>query len=142
MTGFRRGATGSLGWADPFTADFRIARVFVGIRGKGQSHVYWSPGHFAREYAPMVTNPWGQFMSRRLLCVPRRPRSPRLFLSATRLLQLEHPCRRNHGIMKIRVDDLLGPEIAGLLEEHIRDMRAISPPGKQTRPGSRGVAKT
>jgi len=30
--------------------------------------------------------------------------------------------------MKIRVDDLLGPEIAGLLEDHIRDMRAISPP--------------
>jgi putative acetyltransferase len=30
--------------------------------------------------------------------------------------------------MLIRVDDLRGPEIAELLEEHIRDMRATSPP--------------
>lgn len=30
--------------------------------------------------------------------------------------------------MKIRVDDLTGAEIAELLEQHIRDMRAISPP--------------
>lgn len=28
----------------------------------------------------------------------------------------------------IRVDDLRGPEIAALLEEHIQDMRATSPP--------------
>lgn len=30
--------------------------------------------------------------------------------------------------MHIRVDDLQGPEIAALLEEHIQDMRATSPP--------------
>ena len=30
--------------------------------------------------------------------------------------------------MHIRVDDLRGPEIASLLEEHLRDMKAISPP--------------
>ena len=30
--------------------------------------------------------------------------------------------------MHIRVDDLRGPEIAALLEEHIREMRATSPP--------------
>lgn len=30
--------------------------------------------------------------------------------------------------MRIIVDDLRGPEIAALLEEHIREMRAISPP--------------
>lgn len=30
--------------------------------------------------------------------------------------------------MKIQRDDLTGPEIAGLLEEHLQDMRAISPP--------------
>ena len=30
--------------------------------------------------------------------------------------------------MDIRVDDLSGPEIAALLEEHIVDMRAVSPP--------------
>lgn len=30
--------------------------------------------------------------------------------------------------MKIRLDDLSGPEIAALLQEHIDDMRAISPP--------------
>ena len=30
--------------------------------------------------------------------------------------------------MKIKVDDLNGTEIAELLEQHIRDMRAISPP--------------
>ena len=30
--------------------------------------------------------------------------------------------------MKIRVDDLSGPEIAGFLEDHIRDMRSVSPP--------------
>ena len=30
--------------------------------------------------------------------------------------------------MKIRVDDLLGPEIAVFLEEHLQDMKAISPP--------------
>lgn len=30
--------------------------------------------------------------------------------------------------MKIIVDDLSGPEIAALLEEHIADMRAVSPP--------------
>jgi putative acetyltransferase len=30
--------------------------------------------------------------------------------------------------MKIRIDDLNGPEIAALLEEHIADMRRISPP--------------
>ena len=30
--------------------------------------------------------------------------------------------------MKIRVDDLRGPEVAALLEEHLQDMRAISPP--------------
>ena len=32
------------------------------------------------------------------------------------------------GERHIRVDDLQGPEIAALLEEHIGDMRAISPP--------------
>jgi putative acetyltransferase len=30
--------------------------------------------------------------------------------------------------MQIRVDDLSGPEIAAFLEEHICDMRAVSPP--------------
>lgn len=30
--------------------------------------------------------------------------------------------------MIIRVDDLNGPEIAAFLEEHIRDMRSITPP--------------
>ena len=30
--------------------------------------------------------------------------------------------------MEIRIDDLMGPEIAALLEEHLRDMRATSPP--------------
>ncbi|GAA5482742.1 GNAT family N-acetyltransferase [Haloferula sargassicola] len=30
--------------------------------------------------------------------------------------------------MEIIVDDLSGPEIAAFLEEHIRDMRAVSPP--------------
>jgi putative acetyltransferase len=30
--------------------------------------------------------------------------------------------------MEIRVDDLGGPEIAAFLEEHLRDMRAASPP--------------
>ena len=30
--------------------------------------------------------------------------------------------------MHIRVDDLLGPEIAMLLEEHLADMRSVSPP--------------
>ncbi|HYE73520.1 MAG TPA: GNAT family N-acetyltransferase [Blastocatellia bacterium] len=30
--------------------------------------------------------------------------------------------------MKIKVDDLTGPEIAELLEQHINEMRAISPP--------------
>src|SRR5688572_14732162 len=30
--------------------------------------------------------------------------------------------------MKIKVDDLAGPEIAAFLEEHIQDMRAVSPP--------------
>ena len=30
--------------------------------------------------------------------------------------------------MEIRVDDLRGPEIAALLEEHLADMRRISPP--------------
>lgn len=30
--------------------------------------------------------------------------------------------------MKIIVDNLYGPEIAKLLEEHIRDMRSVSPP--------------
>lgn len=30
--------------------------------------------------------------------------------------------------MSIRVDDLSGPEIAAFLEEHIREMRSVSPP--------------
>jgi putative acetyltransferase len=30
--------------------------------------------------------------------------------------------------MKIIIDDLRGPEIAAFLEEHIQDMRAVSPP--------------
>ena len=30
--------------------------------------------------------------------------------------------------MELKVDDLSGPEIASFLEEHIRDMRAVSPP--------------
>lgn len=32
------------------------------------------------------------------------------------------------GAFEIRVDDLRGPEIAALLEEHLADMRRISPP--------------
>ncbi len=31
--------------------------------------------------------------------------------------------------MNIRPDDLTGPEIRALLEEHLRNMRSISPPG-------------
>jgi len=31
--------------------------------------------------------------------------------------------------MNIRLDDLHGPEIRALLEEHLRDMHALSPPG-------------
>src|SRR5215471_8180422 len=30
--------------------------------------------------------------------------------------------------MDIRIDDLRGPEIAGLLHEHLRDMHRVSPP--------------
>ena len=30
--------------------------------------------------------------------------------------------------MEIRIDDLMGPEIAALLDEHLQDMRATSPP--------------
>jgi putative acetyltransferase len=30
--------------------------------------------------------------------------------------------------VKIRIDDLTGPEIAAFLEDHIRDMRSVSPP--------------
>ena len=30
--------------------------------------------------------------------------------------------------MEIRIDDLAGPEIAAFLDDHIRDMRATSPP--------------
>ena len=30
--------------------------------------------------------------------------------------------------MEIRIDDLCGPEIAALLQEHLRDMNAVSPP--------------
>ncbi|MBK8857771.1 MAG: GNAT family N-acetyltransferase [Opitutaceae bacterium] len=30
--------------------------------------------------------------------------------------------------MQIRIDDLSGPEIAALLDEHIHDMRSVSPP--------------
>jgi putative acetyltransferase len=30
--------------------------------------------------------------------------------------------------MTIRLDDLLGPEIAAFLEEHVREMRSVSPP--------------
>lgn len=33
--------------------------------------------------------------------------------------------------MNIRVDDLTGQEIAAFLEDHIRDMRAVSPPGSK-----------
>ena len=34
----------------------------------------------------------------------------------------------NVGVMHIRLDDLQGPEIAGLLTEHLEDMAAASPP--------------
>lgn len=34
----------------------------------------------------------------------------------------------NGNAMQIRVDDLQGPEIRDLLEEHLRDMHEISPP--------------
>jgi putative acetyltransferase len=30
--------------------------------------------------------------------------------------------------MEIRIDDLTGPEIAAFLDEHLRDMRSVSPP--------------
>lgn len=30
--------------------------------------------------------------------------------------------------MEIRIDDLSGPEIAAFLEEHIKDMKSVSPP--------------
>jgi putative acetyltransferase len=31
-------------------------------------------------------------------------------------------------MLEIRIDDLRGPEIAAFLDEHIRDMRSVSPP--------------
>lgn len=36
--------------------------------------------------------------------------------------------QREKRSLHIRVDDLTGPEIADFLDEHIRDMKAISPP--------------
>jgi putative acetyltransferase len=30
--------------------------------------------------------------------------------------------------MEIKIDDLSGPEIAAFLDEHIADMRSVSPP--------------
>ena len=33
--------------------------------------------------------------------------------------------------MIIRLDDLRGPQIASFLDEHIRDMKAVSPPGSK-----------
>jgi len=41
----------------------------------------------------------------------------------------------------IRVDDLTGPEIAAFLEEHIRDMRAVSPPESKHALDLEGVRK-
>ena len=32
------------------------------------------------------------------------------------------------GVMHIKIDDLSGPEIAALLNEHLEDMAAVSPP--------------
>jgi putative acetyltransferase len=37
-------------------------------------------------------------------------------------------CRISWASVEIRVDDLSGPEIAEFLEDHIRDMRSVSPP--------------
>ena len=36
--------------------------------------------------------------------------------------------RQKIVVMEIKVDDLCGLEIAAFLEEHVRDMRAVSPP--------------
>ena len=35
------------------------------------------------------------------------------------------------GEMRIVLDDLSGPEIAGFLEEHIEEMKAVTPPGSK-----------
>ncbi|HUR60538.1 MAG TPA: GNAT family N-acetyltransferase [Opitutaceae bacterium] len=35
---------------------------------------------------------------------------------------------RVSSLMEIKVDDLSGPEIAAFLDEHIQDMRSVSPP--------------
>lgn len=35
------------------------------------------------------------------------------------------------GETKILLDDLSGPEIAGFLEEHIEEMKAVTPPGSK-----------
>ena len=35
------------------------------------------------------------------------------------------------GEMKILRDDLSGPEIAGFLQEHIEEMKAVTPPGSK-----------
>ncbi|HEY7893166.1 MAG TPA: hypothetical protein VIC05_13245 [Solirubrobacteraceae bacterium] len=37
----------------------------------------------------------------------------------------------NLGEWKIFLDDLSGPEIAGFLEEHVEEMKAVTPPGSK-----------
>jgi putative acetyltransferase len=37
----------------------------------------------------------------------------------------------NLGEIKIFLDDLSGPEIAGFLQEHIEEMKAVTPPGSK-----------
>jgi putative acetyltransferase len=37
----------------------------------------------------------------------------------------------NPGETKILLDDLSGPEIAGFLQEHIEEMKAVTPPGSK-----------
>lgn len=45
-----------------------------------------------------------------------------------RSVELKMESEQNHNIVGIRIDDLSRPEIATLVEEHLADMRVISPP--------------
>lgn len=44
------------------------------------------------------------------------------------MIQFFNPVNKRKVFVQIRIDDLTSPEIAELLEEHLRDMYAASPP--------------
>lgn len=44
------------------------------------------------------------------------------------MIQFFNPVNKRKMFVEIRIDDLTSPEIAELLEEHLRDMYAASPP--------------